>query len=509
MADDLLTEEEALAAEQDAAETTPAPSKDFHDLDQRRRQTLLTVFCAAATGLLVVSLAVALLRYFSIAPQLQGLWLTVVLVLAVAPCATGAGWWLARRGQPTAAGIILLSTLLITIFIVHVVSVESLAIEPYRIVAVFLFFAAYPIVIVLAGVMSNRQFLLGTGFVAMVFSLIGDLLLPDHFAVAISRGTVVIAMLVLEAITLGAMDLFLTGYLQTLQQLDETRIKYELALQIDSLKEQFITSVNHELRNPVMAMLGYLELLQLPRNRAAPERLDVIVKEANRAGQDLRALLNNILETRRMDQGIEDFTPQPVSVRDAIDAAVRLIDPREANLEGRALRVRVSPQTIIWGDPVHLQQILTNLISNAVKYSGPDNPVEVSAGAVVDVKQREGRWGRKETTTREMVEIVVRDYGLGIPPDQAPLLFQRFARLPRDLASKVVGNGLGLYLCRALAEVMGGTIRLESAGIPGKGTTFYVRLPVVPQVASPAQTGGADGQREVAAMAPSGMPTTT
>nr|MBA3824073.1 ATP-binding protein [Ktedonobacterales bacterium] len=216
------------------------------------------------------------------------------------------------------------------------------------------------------------------------------------------------------------------------------------------------------------------------RNRASLERLDMIVTEANQAGQDLRALLNSILETRRLDQGIENFTPQAVNVRDVIAVAVRLIDPREATMQDRELRIRVAPQYEIWGDPVHLQQIFTNLISNAVKYSPPDAPVEVTAAPTMALREVAGRRGRTETQSHRMMEILVRDYGLGIPPEQAPLLFQRFARLPRDLASKVVGNGLGLYLCRALAEVMGGKIWVESAGVPGKGSTFFVHLPVPP-----------------------------
>lgn len=79
-----------------------------------------------------------------------------------------------------------------------------------------------------------------------------------------------------------------------------------------------------------------------------------------------------------------------------------------------------------------------------------------------------------------MVEITVRDYGLGIPPDQIPLLFHRFVRLPRDLASRVMGNGLGLYLCRSFAEAMGGHIWAESTGIEGEGTTFHLLLPLPP-----------------------------
>jgi signal transduction histidine kinase len=83
-----------------------------------------------------------------------------------------------------------------------------------------------------------------------------------------------------------------------------------------------------------------------------------------------------------------------------------------------------------------------------------------------------------------MVEIAVRDAGLGIPPEQIPLLFHRFARLPRDLASPVAGSGLGLYLCRMLTESMGGTIRVESSGVAGEGSTFFVRLPLPPKAAA-------------------------
>lgn len=79
----------------------------------------------------------------------------------------------------------------------------------------------------------------------------------------------------------------------------------------------------------------------------------------------------------------------------------------------------------------------------------------------------------------------MRDYGLGVPPDQISLLFQRFVRLPRDLASTVSGNGLGLYLCRLLTEAMHGKIWLESTGVEGEGTTVILQLPAPPAVAKP------------------------
>lgn len=79
-----------------------------------------------------------------------------------------------------------------------------------------------------------------------------------------------------------------------------------------------------------------------------------------------------------------------------------------------------------------------------------------------------------------MVEIRVQDQGLGIPPEQQGFLFNRFVRLPRDLASTIRGNGLGLYLCRQFAEAMGGSIGVVSTGVPGEGSTFYLRLPLPP-----------------------------
>jgi signal transduction histidine kinase len=110
-----------------------------------------------------------------------------------------------------------------------------------------------------------------------------------------------------------------------------------------------------------------------------------------------------------------------------------------------------------------LQQILSNLISNAVKYSPPDTPIEIAAAPHAGSKS---------------VEITVRDYGLGIPLNQQDLVFERFVRLERELKSKAKGNGLGLYLCRMLTQALGGKIWVESAGIPGEGSTFHVLLPV-------------------------------
>ncbi|MBA3826432.1 MAG: sensor histidine kinase, partial [Ktedonobacterales bacterium] len=110
-----------------------------------------------------------------------------------------------------------------------------------------------------------------------------------------------------------------------------------------------------------------------------------------------------------------------------------------------------------------------------MKYSAPGTSIEVTG-----VLSASGK----------TAILTVRDHGLGVPVAEQSLLFERFVRLPRDLTSPVGGNGLGLYLCRVLAEAMGGSIRVVSSGIPGEGAAFVIELPTpVATVALPAAVG--------------------
>ncbi|HET8844723.1 MAG TPA: ATP-binding protein, partial [Ktedonobacteraceae bacterium] len=185
-------------------------------------------------------------------------------------------------------------------------------------------------------------------------------------------------------------------------------------------------------------------------------------------------LVQSILEVRQIDQGSQDFPHEAVNLQRALQHATTLISPREGKIAERVLHIGLPPDLVIWGETVRVQQVLTNLISNAIKYSPAESAIEVSAKVVQVESGKRAKAGKQQS----MVEIQIRDYGLGIPPEQIPLLFHRFVRLPRDLASNVVGSGLGLYLCQNLAEGMGGSIWVESEGVPGKGSTFHVRLPL-------------------------------
>jgi signal transduction histidine kinase len=268
------------------------------------------------------------------------------------------------------------------------------------------------------------------------------------------------------------------------QNLTDLGRAYAEVQQLDGLKDQFITNVNHELRTPTMAVAGYVKLLRLRYSIFSEERRTELLDKASRACDSLVALLTSILDVQRLDPGTATFTPEAVSLEGVLQDAVLLIDPREGSMVERALRVDIPRGLAVWADHVRMRQILTNPLSNAIKYSAPGTPVEVAAWVIDEALRPVHRslWamGRETSPRSQWVELTVHDYGFGIPPDQIPLLFKRFVRLPRDLASTIMGNGLGLHLCRALAEAMGGHIWVESSGVDGEGSTFHLRLPPVP-----------------------------
>jgi signal transduction histidine kinase len=265
------------------------------------------------------------------------------------------------------------------------------------------------------------------------------------------------------------------SYRQTLRDLS---LAYAHSRQLDELKEHFITNVHHELRTPVMTVLGYLDFLERGWQVLPPEQLTRSFQKAREVGGHLMQLIESILDVRRIDETVLEH-PEPVVLQSVCAQALELVDPREAQLVGREVSLAVPAGLAVWGEPTRLQQVLTNLLSNAGKYSPPGTPIEVAATVITRPSGERPKVRRGHVAEEgRLVELTVRDYGLGIPPDQVSLLFNRFVRLPRDLASTTVGNGLGLYLCRSLVMAMRGQIWVESTGVSGEGSTFHIQLPL-------------------------------
>lgn len=315
------------------------------------------------------------------------------------------------------------------------------------------------------------------GCVAYTLAL---LLLTPHapeLAAALEEadGMVIFTVPLAAQVALGVLMFAAARAIQrTLRELGDVRIAYQREKELDRLKDQFISNVNHELRTPIMALQGYIEIAREQADGAAPSQARTL-ERAREAVEHLVGIVRSTLDLRRAESQADDLHQGTFPLRPVVVAAANLLDPRDAGEIERALTVSIPDDLDVFADEDRVRQVLVNLLSNAAKYSPPGSPIDITARVV-----KEPATGRRHAagTPQSMAEIAVRDLGLGIPPEQAPLLFQRFARLERDIASPIAGTGLGLAICRAYVEAMGGRIWLESEGMVGAGTAVYFTLPL-------------------------------
>jgi signal transduction histidine kinase/CheY-like chemotaxis protein len=225
-------------------------------------------------------------------------------------------------------------------------------------------------------------------------------------------------------------------------------------------KSQFLATMSHEIRTPLNAVLGLNELmlhssLDLQQRRHA--------ELIGSSGRLLLALINDILDVSRIEAGHMQLTSAPFSVRTAAEGVVALMQERALD-KGLALRLEVIPNEDAWiqGDAIRIQQILFNLIGNAVKFTDQGS-VQVSIAA-------EPGAGRALT-----LRLVVSDTGIGIAASAMPTLFDRFTQADSTTMRRYGGSGLGLAITREIVQMMGGTIEMTST--PGLGSRFVVLLP--------------------------------
>ncbi len=351
--------------------------------------------------------------------------------------------------------------------------------------------------IIVVGLLRNlRTLIFATAAFSIYSCVVAFYLLPRLLGQApgVTAATLLTVLLLLVAQwgTAGMVGAGRSSQQLAFRELASAQEVIERAKQLDDLKDQFISSVNHELRNPLMAMMNYVTVLNQRNDQMPALRRSQILGSLEETGKRVIQLVGSILDVRYMAEHPEEFQPSPVSVTASIKTAASLLDPTLARMEERELSLQIPSDLEIWGDGTYLQQIFTNLLSNAVKYSPPGSPIDIEATIVRDSAANR----QVGASNQNMVEIIIRDHGLGVPADQIPLLFNRFVRLSRDMTSSVSGNGLGLYLCKVLTEAMGGHIWVESSGIEGEGSSFHVLLQAVPET----QVAPADAQMQSAAV---------
>lgn len=242
---------------------------------------------------------------------------------------------------------------------------------------------------------------------------------------------------------------------QRTAELEEAKDAAESA---DRLKSAFLATMSHELRTPLNSIIGFtgiiLQGMAGPLNDEQKKQLGMVQNSA----RHLLALINDVLDISKIEAGQLEIRCGPFSLPEAIRKAVTLVSPL-AQKKGLSLHTEFSPEVDrIVGDQQRTEQILLNLLGNAVKFTDHG---EVSVRCVRD---------------QEWVVTAIRDTGFGIDPRYHQAIFEPFRQVDTGLARKHEGTGLGLSICKRLLDRLGGSIFLESA--QGQGSTFSVRLPL-------------------------------
>lgn len=225
------------------------------------------------------------------------------------------------------------------------------------------------------------------------------------------------------------------------------------------LKDQFLATLSHELRTPMSSVLGWLHLVRsgrLPADRQA-QALETIERNARLQNQ----LINDLLDVSRIITGQLGIEHERVVPSAVLMTAIDTVRPQAA---ARQIAIRLDAPDdgiVVWGDPSRLQQVFTNLLINAIKFS--------PSGSDIDVAMR---------ASSNRVEMTFADRGEGISPEMLPVIFERFRQADGSITRKHGGMGLGLAIARHLLDLHGGSVTASSPGL-GQGATFTVVLPRV------------------------------
>ncbi|GIV98270.1 MAG: hypothetical protein KatS3mg057_2927 [Herpetosiphonaceae bacterium] len=241
--------------------------------------------------------------------------------------------------------------------------------------------------------------------------------------------------------------------------IDNARLYHE-SQEALKIRDQFLSIAAHELKTPITALLGYTQLLQrrAEREGSADERNVRALHSLSEQAQRLNRLINALLDISRIRTG--QFTIERERV-DITALARRMVEELQPTLEHHRLEFRAPAEPLFAeGDELRLEQVLQNLLQNAVKYSPNGGLIQV----IVDRQDAE-------------VRIAVVDQGIGIPEESLPKLFTRFYRASNVSGGQISGMGIGLYVVKEIIALHGGRLGVES--IEGKGSTFTVYLPLI------------------------------
>jgi signal transduction histidine kinase len=224
-------------------------------------------------------------------------------------------------------------------------------------------------------------------------------------------------------------------------------------------KSEFLANMSHELRTPLNAVIGFSEVLQEKIFGELNEKQADYINDIHSSGKHLLSLINDILDLSKIEAGRMDLDLAQFDVPAALGNSLTLVKER-AQRHGLQLKLEVGANvSSIQADERKFKQIMLNLLSNAVKFTPEGGSISVSA-----------------TLEGPMLEVAVKDTGVGIAPEDQKAIFEEFRQVGRDYTRKAEGTGLGLALTKRFVELHGGTVRVESN--VGVGSTFTITIPV-------------------------------
>ncbi|WP_036553194.1 sensor histidine kinase [Nisaea denitrificans] len=249
------------------------------------------------------------------------------------------------------------------------------------------------------------------------------------------------------------LDMLENRVLQSTNALAKAVIEAEAA---NKAKSVFLASMSHEMRTPLNAIIGYAEALEMGIGADNTERRNSYLKNISSAGKQLNRLLGDILDFSKIEAGSIEFEIEDVSLADIIRSDIQQLE-EIAGERQISLKTDIQSEATVQADQSRLRQILLNFVTNATKYNASGGMITVGVTTRPDGRQR----------------LFVEDSGSGIPPDQLQSIFEPFVRGDNNLPD-IPGAGLGLAICKMLAEGMGGRIGCDS--VLAKGSTFWVDL---------------------------------